>query len=113
MLEVITEYSGLKELGKNPGESFEPQWNHELYWDVACVGCPPNSPAPNAEALTDFFGLHQYRQSFRNAHTKVMLPIGPREEIHVFSQTFVEVMALSWSQHLNLRLMICFRFLVD
>lgn len=50
--EVVTEYSGLKELDEDPGEPFDPEWiKGGIYWDTARVGCPPDSPSRNVEAV--------------------------------------------------------------
>ena len=55
--EVVTEYSGLRELDEDPGEPFDPEWIKDgLYWDIARVGCSPDSPSRDIEALTNFSG---------------------------------------------------------
>jgi hypothetical protein len=57
MNEVVTKLTGLKELDENPGAPAEIPWIHEgPFWDVARVGCAPDSPSRNLSAVTDYSG---------------------------------------------------------
>ncbi|ORX98030.1 capsule-associated protein-like protein CAP1 [Clohesyomyces aquaticus] len=55
--EVVTELMGLEDVDADAGEPIEIPWvTGGLYWDTARVGCPPNSPAREVPASTNFSG---------------------------------------------------------
>lgn len=53
--ELKTTFENLKDLDKSPAEPFDAQFASEgAYWDMAVVGCHPESPARKAEIDSDF-----------------------------------------------------------
>ncbi|KAF2786759.1 glycosyltransferase family 90 protein [Melanomma pulvis-pyrius CBS 109.77] len=55
--EVVTQFTGLKQLDDDPGTLTEISWIDEgRFWDTARVGCSPDSPSRNMSAVTDFKG---------------------------------------------------------
>lgn len=55
--QVTTEYAGLSELDKDPGQPFDAKFSGEgPYWEMARVGCPPTSPFRTTRFTADFEG---------------------------------------------------------
>ncbi|KAK3905575.1 glycosyltransferase [Staphylotrichum tortipilum] len=72
---VVSDFSKLPPIGETPyeEESVIPPvaWErNKHYWPIARRGCPPNSPARQAETITDFDKTPFIASSFNLAHMK-------------------------------------------
>ncbi|KAF2265321.1 hypothetical protein CC78DRAFT_532535 [Lojkania enalia] len=55
--DVVTALSGLEDVDDNPGEPITVEWaGAASYWDLARVGCAPDTPAREVPAATNFSG---------------------------------------------------------
>ncbi len=54
--DVLSSYTGLPSLAREPGGRSEPKWHGGRYWEFARRGCHPDSPARKMEPTYDFSG---------------------------------------------------------
>ncbi|KAI5862073.1 glycosyltransferase family 90 protein [Durotheca rogersii] len=108
--EVITEYSGLAATDAKPDgfEPYRPQWHRGSYWDLARVGCPPDSPARNAAAIENFEERPVFPQEWNPTYsyegyvrnfTAVMDPC-LQPHLRGLHGTFIEPLSMSTSKEL-------------
>lgn len=54
---ILTKFTGLSSLDANPGQPIETKWIREgAFWDIARVGCAPDTPTREIATATDFSG---------------------------------------------------------
>lgn len=97
------DFQSLAELDKNPPEKFDPEWMKEgPYWEMAVVGCPPESAARSAYIETDFtlpppLTTTHPEGSYRGYVQNWTLAQSPCDNAHLqgLHGTFVEPISLS------------------